>query len=103
TVTAAPTGRTGNVSTGFTSTPRAAKLLVFTVQPSAAAAGAVITPAVQVTARDSRGNTATGFTGAVTIAIGNNPGGGALSGTTNPSAVGGGATFADLSSDQAGA
>src|SRR5207249_8704984 len=102
TLTAAATGLTGGASANFTITPRAAKLLVFTVQPSGAPAGAVITPAVLVTARDSLGNTATSFTGAVTVAIGNNPGGGALSGTSNPSAVGGVATFADLSIDKVG-
>src|SRR5213078_2423229 len=103
TLTAAATGLTGGVSTDFTITPKAAKLLVFTVQPSAEAAGAVITPAVQVTARDSLGNTATSFSGTVTVAIGTNPSGGVLSGTTNPSAVNGVATFADLRIDKAGA
>src|SRR5207247_9819515 len=49
TLTAASTGLTGTESAAFNVTPRAAKLLVFTVQPSPAAAGAVITPAVQVT------------------------------------------------------
>jgi len=54
--------------------------LVFTVQPTSTAAGASITPAVEVTARDANGNTATGFTGSVTLAIGTNTGGGTLSG-----------------------
>jgi hypothetical protein len=61
-----------------------------------------MTPAVQVTARDGFGNTATRFSGAVTVAIGVNPSGGVLSGTTTVNAVAGVATFADLSIDQAG-
>jgi hypothetical protein len=42
--------------------PPASTELVFTVQPSAAAEEATIRPAVQVTARQSSGRTATGFT-----------------------------------------
>src|SRR2546429_9986268 len=60
-------------------------------------AGGSITPAVEVTAHDANGNTATGFTGNVTLAIGTNPGGGALSGTATHAASGGVATFAGLS------
>ncbi len=101
TLTAASTGLTGTESAAFNVTPRAAKLLVFAVQPSPAAAGAVITPAVQVTARDSLGNTATSFTGSVTVAIGSNPAGGVLSGTKNQTAVSGVASFPDLSIDKA--
>src|SRR2546426_447742 len=103
TLTTASTGLTGTESAPFGVTPRAAKLLVFTVQPSSAAAGAVITPAVQVTARDSLGNTATSFTGTVTVALGSNPAGGSLSGTKNQTAGSGVASFADLSIDKASA
>src|SRR5207248_3336122 len=71
-------------------------------QPSTTAAGAAITPAVQVTAQDAQGNTATGFTGNVTIAIGTNPGSGTLGGTLTHAAVDGVATFADLSIDKVG-
>src|SRR5207302_1975381 len=102
TLTAAMTGVTGTESATFNVTPRAAKVLVFTVQPSAASAGATITPAVQVTARDSLGNTATRFTGTVTVAIGTNPGGGALAGTKVVAAVAGVATFSGLSIDKVG-
>src|SRR2546427_4257410 len=52
---------------------------LFRSQPTNTAAGASITPAVQVTALDGQGNTATGFTGNVTIALGANPGSGTLS------------------------
>src|SRR5207245_6880328 len=76
--------------------------LVFSVQPSNTTAGAAMTPAVQVTARDGQGNTATGFTGNVTVAIGTNPGGGTLSGTATVAAVSGVATFSGLSINKAG-
>jgi len=73
--------------------------LAFTGQPSDAATGAPITPAVVVTAQDEFGNTATAFTGAIALSIA--PGTGTLlaklSGTNPINAVGGVATFADLS------
>src|SRR5439155_17112965 len=47
-------------------------------------------------------NTATGFTGTVTVALGANPGGGTLSGTTSVAAVNGVATFANLSINKVG-
>src|SRR5205085_8922579 len=83
-------------SNSFAISPAAAKRLVFTGQPGTTPAGAAITPAIQVTARDSFGNTATGFAANVTLAIGNNPGGGALSGTPTQTAVGGVASFSGL-------
>src|SRR5207302_4413004 len=62
----------------------------FTVQPSTTAAGAAIGPAVQITALDPAGNPVPSFTGSVTVALGNNPGGSTLSGTTPVAAVKGG-------------
>src|SRR5947207_15325616 len=59
-------------------------------------------PAVQVTAQDAQGNTASGFTGNVTVAIGTNPSTGTLGGTLTHAAVGGVATFANLSIDKVG-
>src|SRR5205823_2882826 len=47
-------------------------------------------------------NTATGFAANVTLAIGNNPGGGALSGTPTQTAVGGVASFSGLTINKAG-
>src|SRR5205814_987471 len=93
TLTGAATGLTGATSAAFNITPGAARQLVFTVQPTNATAGAAISPAVRVTARDAQGNTATGFAGNVTVAIGANPGGGTLSGTATAAAVAGVATF----------
>src|SRR5207249_559308 len=102
TLTAAATGLTTASSTAFNVTPGTASQLVFTVEPTATTAAAVITPAVQVTAQDPQGNTATQFTANVTVALGTNPGGGALSGTTTLAAAGGVATFAGLSINRPG-
>ena len=69
--------------------------LAFTAQPSAASAGASITPAVKVTAQDAQGNPVTTFTGNITVAIGANPSTGVLAGTKTKKAVAGVATFAE--------
>src|SRR5207248_8548667 len=89
-------------STAFNITVGTATQLVFTVQPSTTPAGAAITPAGEVTAQDAQGNTATGFTGNVTVAIGTNPGSGTLAGTATVAASAGVATFANLSIDKVG-
>ena len=102
TLVASASGLSSATSAAFTIKTGAATQVVFTAQPTITSAGATITPAVQVTARDGFGNTATGFTEVVTVAIGANPSGGTLSGTTSVAAVAGVATFADLSIDQAG-
>ncbi len=102
TLTAGATGLAGDTSATFDITPAAAAALVFTVEPTNVTAGAPITPAVEVTARDAFGNTATGFTGAVTVAIDTNPAGGTLSGTAAIAATAGVATFADLAIDLTG-
>src|SRR6266581_4596736 len=103
TLTAAASGLTAAASGAFDISPAAANRLAFTVQPTSATAGTAITPAVQVTARDALGNSATGFTGNVTVAIGANPGGGTLSGTTAAAAASGVATFPGLTINRAGA
>src|SRR5438477_2432045 len=102
TLTAAATGLPTGTSTPSNITPGVASQLVFNVQPSNTTAGTAITPAVQVTAQDAQGNTATQFTANVTVALGTNPGGGALSGTTTVAAAGGVATFAGLSINRPG-
>jgi hypothetical protein len=102
TLTASASGLASTVSGSFNITPAAAAALFFTVQPTTTTAGATITPAVQVTARDAFGNTATGFTGMVTIAIGTDPSGGVLSGTTTVNASAGIASFSTLSINLAG-
>jgi hypothetical protein len=77
--------------------------MAFTAQPSAADAGATITPAIQVRLRDSYGNaTSATNTVSITITSGTGTAGAALSGTVQKSAVAGVATFDNLSVDKAG-
>src|SRR5207244_1717737 len=102
TLTAGATGLPVATSAVFTVSAGAANHLAFTVEPSNATSGTPITPAVQLTAHDTQGNTVTGFTGSVTVALGANPGSGTLSGTKAVPAVAGVATFGDLSLDKAG-
>jgi len=77
-------------------------LLSFTVQPSTATQGNIITPPIQVRVADSLGNVDSTFTAAITITIGVNPVGGNLSGTTSVTPVNGVAQFGDLRIDKAG-
>src|SRR5205823_236072 len=100
--TLAATGAWSTTSAAFKVTAGSATQLVFSVQPSTTTAGAAITPAVEVTAQDAGGNTATGFTGDITVAIGTNPSSGTLAGTLTHAAVAGVATFPGLSIDKAG-
>ncbi len=82
--------------------PGPATQLLFTTQPSDTSTGMALSPAVRVTEEDAYGNVATGATDAVTVALGTNPGGATLAGTTTEAAVVGVATFSDLSVDKAG-
>ncbi len=90
-------GLTGATSGTINVTAGPAAALAFSVQPSNVVASAPITPAVQVSIVDAYGNVVTGATDNVTLAIGNNPSGGTLSGTTTVAATGGVATFSGLS------
>ena len=92
---------TGATSNTFNITPGAANKLVFGVQPSTENGGSAITPAVTVRILDANDNLTTS-TANVTIAIGNNPVGGTLSGTTTVAASGGTATFSNLIVNKAG-
>jgi len=76
--------------------------LAFTIQPSHTQVGGAVTPAVRVAARDAAGALVTSFGGTISLAIGTNPGGGRLSGTTSSVASGGVATFNGLSIDRVG-
>jgi hypothetical protein len=90
-------------STSFTVAPAAADHLVFLRQPTDTAAGHTITPAVMVAVVDVFDNIETGDnTDSVTLSLGANPGGGALSGTLTVTISGGIAAFTDLSIDRAG-
>ncbi|HYL22046.1 MAG TPA: PKD domain-containing protein [Gemmatimonadales bacterium] len=79
--------------------------LAFTVQPRGAMRDSSIKPPVQVTARDSAGNTATNFTGTIRVAIamdGSALKNAKLAGDTSVTAVAGVATFTGLTIDQIG-
>src|SRR5438034_1198342 len=76
--------------------------LVFSTEPRTTVADHQISPAVKVRALDALGNPVPSFTGSVSIAAGNNPGGATLSGTTPVAAVSGVATFFDLSLNKTG-
>lgn len=64
----------------FTVTGPALRVL-FVVEPDTTVAGQVIAPAPAVVVRDSIGNTLTGFAGAITISLAENPGADSLRGT----------------------
>ncbi len=102
TLTASATSLVGATSNAFNITAGSATQLSFGVQPSTVAAGASITPAVEVTALDLLGNVATSFTGSVTMAIGTNPSTATLSGTLAVAASAGIASFSNLKFDKSG-
>ncbi|HEY3279259.1 MAG TPA: hypothetical protein VGJ83_02005 [Gemmatimonadales bacterium] len=102
TLTAAASGLASATSTGFSITSSTTARLVFVVQPPSAAAGAPLAPAVRVAVQDASGNIVTGATTLITVAIGSNPGGATLAGTTQQNAVNGVATFPDLSLEKVG-
>src|SRR5262249_16940864 len=70
-------------------------------QPTNTPAGTTISPAVTVRIVDPYNNL-TNSTASVSLAMGSNPSGGTLSGTTTKAAVAGVATFSDLSIDKKG-
>src|SRR5947199_88168 len=81
--------------------PPAPTQLAFLQQPADLVAGHRFTQAVKVRAEDAHGNQVASFTGNVTVALANNPGGSTL-GTTTVAAVNGVATFGDLTVSQTG-
>lgn len=87
-------GRTG--SAPLTVTAGSASTLAFTTQPRAATAGNPIPGPPTVAVRDGFGNTVTSSKASITVALGANPGGGALAGTASRSANEGIASFDDL-------
>jgi FKBP-type peptidyl-prolyl cis-trans isomerase 2 len=96
TVTTALTG-----SLQITVAAAAAAGLEFVAQPHDAVAGVQLAPAVRVSVVDAFGNLVPG-TDAIAVALGQNPGAATLAGTTSVNAVGGVATFSDLSLARAG-
>src|SRR5436190_994793 len=104
TLTASASGLTGATSVSFNITaapPPPATHVAFTTQPQTTRAGQP-TPELRVSALDEAGNVVTGFTGLITVALGADPGGGTLAGTTSVNAVSGVATFSTLSINNAG-
>ena len=77
-------------------------VLSFFVQPNSGDVGQVISPAVEVLARDSLGSTDSAFTGSVSVSLASNSSGASLSGTNVVRAVNGIATFNNLAIDRAG-
>src|SRR5436853_3280038 len=86
----------------FSITPGPATQLAFSQQPVTTVANRLITPAVKVRALDALGNLVTSFAGNVSVALGTNPAGATLGGTTPVTAVSGVATFFDLSLNKTG-
>src|SRR5207245_8160153 len=96
TLTASASGVPSVTSTAFDVTPGTATQLAFTVQPGNTVAGAMISPAVQVTALDAAGNPVPGYKGDGAVRLGNNPGGSTLGGTTAVPTGNGVASFSRL-------
>jgi hypothetical protein len=98
---ASSTGLTGATTNNFDITAGAAAKLAFTTQPTSNTVGISI-GSPTVTAQDQYGNTATTFTGLVTLALVSNPGASTISGTPSANAVAGIATFGTLTLNHAG-
>ena len=79
----------------------AAARLVFVQQPSTVVSQAVMSPPVTVRIEDANGNLVSGDTRNVTLSLLNNPTGATLGGTTTVTAIGGVATFNNLTVDKA--
>jgi hypothetical protein len=99
TLTASAPALTTATSEPFLVEPAAASKLGFIGQPFTARPGTAISPAFAVAVQDQFGNTVPTATPNVTVAIGQNPGNGTLSGTTTIAAVAGVASFGNLSID----
>jgi YD repeat-containing protein len=89
-------------SAAFSVNPGAATALAFTTQPGNTTPASAIPGPPTVAVRDSQGNTVTSSMASITVTIGTNPGGGTLGGTAVRNAVGGIASFSNLSIDSAG-
>ena len=80
----------------------AATKLVFSSSPSDSTAGVAFTTQPSVEVQDAVGNIVTTYSGNVTLAIGTNPGGGTLAGTTTVAVSNGVAAFTGLNIDKSG-
>jgi predicted chitinase len=90
----------GVISAAFSVKAVPSSLKIAVQPPATVTTGAPF--AVDVNVIDSSGNLATDYFGPVTIALANNPGGAALTGTLTVNASSGVATFANLSLDKLG-
>ncbi|HKE91840.1 MAG TPA: hypothetical protein VKB45_16010 [Gemmatimonadales bacterium] len=97
TLVASASGVGSTASNSFTVNPAPPVALAFTVEPTTALAGAIISPAVVVAVEDSVGNVVTAATNQITIGFALNPGQGPLGGALVKNAASGLATFTDLS------
>src|SRR5205807_1140738 len=104
TLTAAATGLTGATSNAFnvSATVGPAARPAYTVPHSKTAAGAVSTPALQVTVQDAHGSTVTTATSSIALAIGRNPAPTRRASDLTVAAANGVATFSTLSLSTAG-
>ena len=89
-------------SGGDGGTGNGAAVLDFFVQPNTANVRQVISPPVEVVVRDSLGSIDSAFTATITIELGSNSTGAALSGTTSVRPTNGIATFSNLAVSEAG-
>ena len=101
TATDSVTSKTGTSASTAVAAASATKL-VFIVQPSTTIVLQTISPAVQVGIQDLYGNTVTGSSATITLALQANPAEGTLGGTLSRAAVNGVTTFNDLSINNAG-
>lgn len=107
-----PNGVTGSVSCSvqdggetfnFTGNWQASRFhLVITSQPTQAEVNAALTPPLRVEIQDAGGNRVAGASNAVSVTLETDPRGSTLSGATSVNAVGGVATFANLSINHGG-
>jgi hypothetical protein len=101
TLNASSPGLAGATSNPFAINVGAASKLAFTQSPSSSTGGIAFGTQPKITVQDAGGNTVTSSSASITLAIGTNPGPGALSGTTTILASSGVATFSGLAIDKA--
>ncbi|WP_164011676.1 beta strand repeat-containing protein [Pyxidicoccus trucidator] len=103
TLTATSAGLDAATSGAFNVAHATVASVAFTTQPPAEVPAAeALSPAISVTASDAFGNVVTASTGTVSIALGTNPSGATLSGTTQVALANGVASFTTLAVDLAG-
>ena len=94
-------GRPARGGSEMGGTGSGSRSLAFTIPPRTILAGEAM-PTVEVVARRGSGGPDTSFVGSITLSIGANPGGGALSGATRASAAAGVARFGGLTINRPG-